>query len=209
MSLHALLPTLRRALVAPVLVGFLTGVDRAAVARDVRRLMQPRLDLPLPAAHGLGDLLDALARREFRSVFYERLRAAGPAGKLLAVSLRLLYPPQFALQFSCGEIGPGLYVAHGFATIVVAKRIGTDCLISQQVTIGYSDKGGGPTLGDRVRVGAGALILGPLHVGDDAVVGAGAVVVKDVPPGKVVAGVPARVVEGAEDRYSALRATGS
>lgn len=70
----------------------------------------------------------------------------------------------------------------GFATIVVAERIGADCLISQQVTIGWSDRGGPPVLGDRVRVGAGALILGSLTVG----------------------GVPARVPQ-TEDRFSARR----
>jgi len=86
-----------------------------------------------------------------------------------------------------------------------ARRIGVDCQIAQQVTVGYDDRGGSPALGDRVRVGAGAIILGPIEIGDDAVIGAGAVVIRDVPAGKVVGGVPAQVIEGAADRFSALR----
>jgi serine O-acetyltransferase len=94
---------------------------------------------------------------------------------------------------------------HGFATIIIARRIGRDCLFAQQVTIGYDDRGGSPLIGDRVRIGAGAIVIGPITIGDDAVIGAGAVVVKDVPPGIVVGGVPAKAIEHASDRFSARR----
>jgi serine O-acetyltransferase len=202
------LSAVRRALVLPLGALARTAPSRAALERDVRRFRQPRLDLPLEDSLSTGELLDALRHREVRSVLYLRLRLDGGLWAVAAIVLSRLLPGQVALSFNCGDVGPGMFVSHGFATIVVAQRIGADCLISQQVTVGYSDKGGPPTLGDRVRVGAGAMILGPVHVGDDAVVGAGAVVVHDVPAGKVVAGVPARVIEHAEDRFSALRASG-
>lgn len=199
----------QRALGIPLAVLARRAPGRAAFDRDVRRFLQPRLDLPLPTTVTTAQLLDALRHREVRSVLYMRARADGGVWALAAAILSRLFPGQVALTFSCPDIGPGMYVSHGFATIVVAQRIGADCLMSQQVTIGYSDKGAPPILGDRVRIGAGAMVLGPVTVGDDAVIGAGAVVVKDVPPGKVVGGVPARVIEHAEDRFSALRRPGA
>jgi serine O-acetyltransferase len=205
MDAGALAVRLRRAAVVPLLLVLRAAPSAVALHRDARRLHQPRLDLELHTELSTAQALDALGRREFRSILYHRLAADGGAWALLAIVLRRLWPGQLALEISCDEVGPGLYVSHGFATIVVAQRLGADCLISQQVTIGYSDKGGPPTIGARVRVGAGAIVLGPVDVGDDAVIGAGAVVVDDVPAGKVVAGVPARVIEHAVDRFSARR----
>lgn len=177
----------------------------AATERDVRRQLQPRLDLPLPASYTSADLVRVLAHRPFRSVFYYRLRTIGIPGRVLAKALAVLYHEEPALFISSPEIGPGLMMMHGFATIVAARRIGTDCQISQQVTIGYDDRGGAPVLGDRVRIGANAVVIGPITLGEDAVVGAGAVVVRDVPRGAVVGGVPAKVLDGATDRYRAVR----
>jgi serine O-acetyltransferase len=205
MNARKLATALRQAAVLPLLAVLRRAPSAAALDRDARRLHQSRLDLPLPDALSTAEALDALARREFRSVLYLRLEHDGGAWALLALLARRIWGGQVALEISCDDVGPGLYVSHGFATIVIAERLGADCLISQQVTVGFSDRGGPPTLGDRVRLGAGAMVLGPVHVGDDAVVGAGAVVVSDVPAGKVVAGVPARVVEHAEDRFSARR----
>jgi serine O-acetyltransferase len=197
----------RLGLLLPLLAAVRASPARAAVDRDVRRLLQPRLDLPLPDAPASArDMLDALRARELRSLVYERLAQAGPAWRAAATLLRAVYRPQVALWFTCDEIGPGLIVSHGFATIVVAESIGQDCLVSQQVTIGWSDAGGPPAIGDRVRIGAGAMVLGPVTVGDDAVIGAGAVVVHDGAPGTVVGGVPARALPGAADRFGAHRA---
>jgi serine O-acetyltransferase len=139
-----------------------------------------------------------------RTVLYARLEKEGIVWKVLAMLLARLYGGAVALEIHCGEIGGGLCSYHGFATILTAERIGEDCLFAQQVTVGYDDRGGSPTIGDRVRIGAGAIVVGPITVGDDAVIGAGAVVVKDVAPATVVGGVPARVIEGASDRFSAV-----
>ena len=119
-----------------------------------------------------------------------------------------VYRGAVALEINCGEIGGGMCSYHGFATIIIARRIGSDFLFAQQVTVGYDDRGDSPAIGDRVRIGAGAIVIGPITIGDDAVIGAGAVVVKDVAAGTVVGGVPARVIEHATDRFSArARAT--
>jgi serine O-acetyltransferase len=74
--------------------------------------------------------------------------------------------------------------------------IGDDCVIRNGVTIGLRHTGvrGAPVLGNRVDVGAGAKILGPIHIGDDVAIGANAVVIKDVPANSIAVGIPARII---------------
>ncbi|MEX0787037.1 MAG: DapH/DapD/GlmU-related protein [Dehalococcoidia bacterium] len=97
-------------------------------------------------------------------------------------------------------IGPRLVIAHGQVVIDGRVNIGADCVLSPWVTIGLSgsrrygfDKRG-PIIGDRVFVGTGAKVLGPITIGDDVRIGANAVVIEDVPSGATVVGAPARVV---------------
>ena len=112
---------------------------------------------------------------------------------------------QFA-RFATGiEIHPGarigrrLFIDHGMGVVIGETTvIGDDCILFQGSTLGGRSMRRGkrhPTLGDRVLVGAGAKVLGPVWIGDDAQVGANAVVVKDVAPGAIAVGVPARVRE--------------
>lgn len=123
---------------------------------------------------------------EFRSLFYQRV---GWIGNLLAVFCR----PQIALFFATRDIGPGLFIQHGFSTIIAAQRIGANCWINQQVTIGYIGSKR-PVIGDNVRIGAGAKVLGAVTIGNNVKIGANAVVLKDVPDDCTVVGIPARIV---------------
>jgi serine O-acetyltransferase len=97
---------------------------------------------------------------------------------------------------SSATIGRRLTIEHhGCIVIHGASVIGDDCLIRHGVTLGNTGRGdllGAPCLGNRVDIGAGAKILGRVRIGDDALIGANAVVVRDVPERTAVGGVPAR-----------------
>ncbi len=104
-------------------------------------------------------------------------------------------------------LGPGTYLPHGNVVIDGLTTIGRGCVFSPFVTVGLSTKSDeegrpvleGPTIGSQVAVGTGAKILGPVHIGDGARIGANAVVVGDVPAGATAVGVPAHVVEPKEE----------
>lgn len=94
------------------------------------------------------------------------------------------------------RIGHGLYIGH-FGPVIVSPttRIGSNCNLSQGVTLGYGgrgDRGGHPTIGDRVYIAANAVVVGRITVGDDAVIGAGAVVTRSVAPRAVIVGNPSQ-----------------
>jgi serine O-acetyltransferase len=96
------------------------------------------------------------------------------------------------------KIGRRLIIEHSGAIVVHGgAQIGDDCIIRQGVTIGnrhLNDPLAAPIIGNRVNIGAGAKILGAVRIGDDAEIGANAVVIKDVPAGAVAVGVPARIL---------------
>jgi len=97
------------------------------------------------------------------------------------------------------EVGGGLRLGHGGGIRVAADAyIGRDCDLAEGVTIAAS--GGSPWIGDRVQLGPGARIVGPVRVGNDAAIGPNALVETDVPDGMTVAGVPARVAAGGGSR---------
>ena len=98
-----------------------------------------------------------------------------------------------SLYLCTREIGGGLFIQHGFATIVSAKSIGENCWINQQVTIGHKGQAQ-PVIGNNVSIYCGAKILGNVTMEDNSIAGANAVVVKNVPANAVVVGVPARVI---------------
>ncbi len=106
------------------------------------------------------------------------------------------------------KIGRRVFIDHGMGVVIgETAEIGDDCTLYHGVTLGGVSWNQGkrhPTLGRGVVVGAGAKILGPFVVGDNAKVGSNSVVVKPVPAGATVVGIPARIVE--HDRAEAARA---
>ena len=95
-------------------------------------------------------------------------------------------------------LGKGLMLPHPNGVVIHGEaRIGDDCMIMQQVTVGMIDEGEVPVIGNRVYIGAGAKIIGKLIVGDGARIGANAVVVNDVPSNATAVGIPARIIRRA------------
>ena len=99
--------------------------------------------------------------------------------------------------------GPRLLIPHGYCVIDGLVTIGADVVINPWVTIGLSGSrrwgfdARGPIIGNKVQIGTGAKVLGPITIGDGARIGANAVVLDDVPAGATVVGAPARVVHDA------------
>jgi serine O-acetyltransferase len=100
------------------------------------------------------------------------------------------------------RVGRRVKLEHFGGMILVAQTIGNDVIIRQNTTFGIADletDQDRPVIGNRVQIGAGAVLLGSIHIGDDAVIGANAVVIRDVAPGDIVGGVPARVLRHRSD----------
>lgn len=96
------------------------------------------------------------------------------------------------------QIGKGLFIDHGSGVIIGETTIiGDNCTLYQGVTLGGTGKEQGkrhPTLGNNVMVSAGAKVLGSFKIGDNCKIGAGSVVLEEVPPNCTVVGIPGRIV---------------
>ncbi len=93
------------------------------------------------------------------------------------------------------EFGPGFVLFHSNGVVINGKvRGGSYVLLHHEVTIGDNEAGEAPTLGSHVHIGAGAKLIGGVHVGDGTRIGANAVVVHDVEDGTTVVGIPAKPV---------------
>ena len=130
--------------------------------------------------------------KEYRNVFYLRM------GK---VKYFLSYIPPLSTLYICTrseDFGAGTFIQHGFASVITADKIGENCWINQQVTIGYNNSKkygyGRPTIGNNVRISAGAKVCGKVTIGDNSTIGVNAVVVKDVPPSSVVIPSPMMLI---------------
>ena len=95
------------------------------------------------------------------------------------------------------RLGPGLFIDHGMGVVIgETAEVGENVTLLQGVTLGGTSlkrEKRHPTLGDNVVVGAGAKVIGAIVVGEGSRIGAGSVVVREVPPNSVVVGVPGRV----------------
>lgn len=150
--------------------------------------------------------------RGFRSIFFYRIlneqyKHKGISKIIWIISLILT---EIEIPYSA-EIGGGLLIPHPKCIFINNKSvIGENVVIWQGVTIGgnfHKIENGrtSPIIGNNVIISAGAKVLGPVTIGDNSVIGANAVVIKDIPQESVAVGVPAKVVKRVEPIYRKKR----
>ncbi len=173
--------------------------------QDAQRWVVPQ-QVAAPEQVTFGLTLKLLWRHApLRAMFWLRLGSwffheGFPLSK--SITLWLLYYLHGLEISPAADVGGGLYIAHPKGTTIQAKRIGRNCTIIHAVTIGMRNEHAFPDIGDDVFIGAGARILGDICVGDGAKIGANAVVIRDVPSGATVVGVPAKII-AVEERQTA------
>lgn len=162
-----------------------------------------------PAAKSKWEVL--LTYSGVKALFYYRIahKLHIRGHKLLARILSQRARRKTGIEIHPGAvIGEGLFIDHGAGVVIgETTEIGDNVTIYQGVTLGGTGKDVGkrhPTIGNNVMISAGAKILGPVVVGDNSKVGAGSVVLKNVPPHSTIVGVPGRVVRMYGEKYNDL-----
>ncbi|MDY0830466.1 serine O-acetyltransferase EpsC [Microbacterium sp. BG28] len=156
----------------------------AARLRDPAARGGVEIALLYPGLHAIW------AHRVWHALWRRRLRFVARAGSQLTRWLT-------GIEIHPGaRIGRRFFIDHGMGVVIgETAEVGDDVMLYHGVTLGGRQREGGkrhPTLGDGVAVGAGAKILGPVHIGAHSVVGANAVVTRDAPADSVLVGVPAK-----------------
>lgn len=122
----------------------------------------------------------------------------GPVAKAFSLLNFFLFGIEIAVR--C-PIGKGLFLPHTQGTVIGALAIGENATIFQGVTLGAREldfsyqESSRPTVGNNVTIGSGAKVLGSLHIGDGARIGANSVVLQSIPCGVLAVGAPAQVVQ--------------
>lgn len=155
--------------------------------RDPAARSTPELILAYPGLHAIW--IHRLAHRWWQQ----------PSGRLAARVLSHVGRMITGVEIHPGAvIGRRFFIDHGMGVVVgETAEVGDDVMLYHQVTLGGRSNARGkrhPTVEDGVTFGAGARVLGPVRIGAGAEIGANAVVVRDVPPGAVVVGIPGRIV---------------
>jgi serine O-acetyltransferase len=164
------------------------------IKQDVRNVFERD-----PAAKSILEVV--LCYPGFHSILMHRVAHFFYRHKLLLIARIISQINRFitGIEIHPGaKIGKGFFIDHGMGIVIgETTEIGDNVTLYQGVTLGGTGKEKGkrhPTIGNNVVVGCGAKVLGPVNIGDYAKIGAGAVVLKDVPPHSTVVGIPGKAV---------------
>lgn len=176
---------------------FATSTAKTIIEKDIERWLRETHKNNYQELPGWRGLVWLLWRyKEYRNLFYYRIKKEYRFSSRMVMEIsKLFFAPMDTLYVRAMEIDEGLFIQHGYSTDISARKIGKNCWINQQVVIGYSDEGETPTIGDNVQIKTGAKIFGNITIGDNSIIGANAVVLKNVPPNCTVVGVPACIVK--------------
>ena len=157
-------------------IAFFLSPLKELIKEDLQNFRQwPEL---MCSAYSCVNLSVALVvSKEFRNVFYMRV---GHSWKSI---LSFFLPPlKDVYMLPNPNIKGGFCLIHGFGTVINSNsHIGKNCIVLHGVTIGEDWKGGTPVIGDDVFIGCSATIIGKVHIGNRVKIGAGAIVVDDIP----------------------------
>lgn len=134
--------------------------------------------------------------RLYRKMYDHNLRGHKKIARMYQHIIRLLYSADIPYTV---KLGKNADLMHGGLGTVIHENavVGDNCKIYQHVTLAGNDNGA-PIIGNNVLIGTGAFLLGPIKVGDNAKIGANAVVLTDVPANATAVGVPAKIIERVE-----------
>lgn len=147
---------------------------------------------------GFSSVEDAVIEsRPFANILRYRLRKESKVlAKLSTIFIKTMN--DLELNITSGKVGKGFRIWHGYGTVVFCESIGDYCSLNQGVTLGRgrpnTEGRDIPVIGDHVTIYTNAVVIGGITIGNNVEIGAGAVVIHDVPDNSVVAGVPAKVI---------------
>ena len=169
----------------PHVLLFIFSKEREVIAKDIyaKNNFNPSL------VHQMYSLSkELLTNKYFRTLFY--FRTNGFFSKIL----RFFYPKESSFIIDVNtKIGGGLQLAHPYSTILNAEKIGENVYVNHLVTVGEKNQKR-PIIENGVKLYANCTVIGGITIGKDAIIGAGAVVTKDVPENATAVGNPAKII---------------